>query len=165
MHLAHRFTFGGATLAIAALAFIADAGPALAQKKKTPTVDPNGQLTQALATLHTTKLVLEGANHDYGGHRAAAVRAIGGAQHQLRLALGIKAGAKGNKGPKDPMPEPQDLSDMQLTNAIPVLRTTIATLNNANHDYKGHRADAVRDLTEAINQLEKALKFRKKEEK
>jgi hypothetical protein len=30
------------------------------------------QLLQALNVLHATKVVLEGADHDYGGHRAAA---------------------------------------------------------------------------------------------
>jgi hypothetical protein len=166
MHLAQRLWFGGAALALTAVLTIADTGPVYAQKKNVPTPDPNGQLTQALQTIHATRIVLENADHDYGGHRAAAVKALGGAQHQLRLALGIK-GVKGPKTPKsNPMPEAQALSDMQLAQAIPVLKQTITTMNNASNDYRGHRADAVRDLNEAISQLEKALKYRKdKDEK
>jgi hypothetical protein len=167
MHLAQRLWFGGAALAMTAVLTLGDTGPVHAQKKNVPTVDSTGQLTQALQTIHATRLVLENADHDYGGHRAAAVKALGGAQHQLRLALGIK-GVKGPKTPKttNPMPEAQALSDMQLAQAIPVLKQTVTTMNNAGNDYRGHRADAVRDLNEAISQLEKALKYRKdKDEK
>jgi hypothetical protein len=165
MHLAQRLWFGGAALAMTALLTVADISPAYAQKKKEPQAESNAQLTQALQTIHSTRLVLEAADHDYGGHRASAVKALGGAQHQLRLALGIKAGAKGAKAPKGNT-EPQALSDSQLAQAIPVLKQTVTTMNNANHDYHGHRADAVRDVQEAITQLEKALKYIKtKEEK
>jgi hypothetical protein len=167
MHLAQRLWFGGAALAMTAVLTIGNTGPAYAQKKNAPIPDPNGQLTQALQTIHSTRLVLENADHDYGGHRAAAVRALGGAHHQLRLALGIKAAPKGAKAPAPKgNTEPQAQSDMQLAQAIPVLRQTIVVLNSANHDYHGHRADAVRDINEAIVQLDRALKYIKsKEEK
>jgi hypothetical protein len=166
MHLAQRLWFGAAALALAAAFTVADSGPAYAQKKNPPT--PDAQLTQALQTLHNTRVILENADHDYGGHRAAAVKAIGAAHHQLRLALGIKAAPKTAKTPKTTTPnsEPQAQSDMQLAQAIPVLKQTITTMNSATHDYKGHRADAVRDLNEAIVQLDAALKYIKtKEEK
>jgi hypothetical protein len=153
----------GSALALASGLVIADSGIASAQKTE-PQTESNTQLTKALSVLHTTKVVLEGADHDYGGHRAAAVKAIGAAQHQLRLALGLKA--PGGKGPKkgNPMPESQNVSNTQLAEAIPVLKETITVLKGANHDYNGHRANAVRDLEEAKQQLEMALKYEKKKE-
>jgi hypothetical protein len=154
---------GRATLALAGCWLIADLSMACAQKTE-PQTQSNAQLMQTLNVLHSTKVVLEGADHDYGGHRAAAVKAIGAAQHQLRLALGIKAPS--GKGPKkdSPMPEPQNVSNTQLAEAIPVLKEAITTLKGANHDYHGHRANAVRDLEEAKQQLEMALKYEKKKE-
>ena len=61
----------------------------------------------------------------------------------------------------NPMPEKQALSNSQLSQAIPTLKQTISTMNKANHDYNGHRGDAVRDLGRAVTQLEAALKYEK----
>jgi hypothetical protein len=147
------------------LAF-ADTKPLHAQKTEKETqAQSDAQLMQALNVLHACKLTLERADHDYGGHRAEAVKAIGAAQHQLRLALGLKTPGKGGKkDPGKPMPEPQDLSNKQLADAIPILRQTITVLKEANHDYHGHRANAIRDLHEAVHQLDAALKYEKKKE-
>ena len=135
------------------------------KKPREPQQQSNQQLRQALHVLHSVKKTLQAANHDYGGHRVAAVRDVSAAAHQLRLALHHKKrpgkpGAKPGTGPRQP--EPQVLSDQQLTGSIPVLREAIAVLQNANHDYGGHRAKAVADLQKAIRQLEKALAFSKK---
>lgn len=148
------------------------AGPAAAQARKgprkprEPQQQSNQQLRQALHVLHSVKKTLQAADHDYGGHRAAAVRDVSAAAHQLRLALNHgKHSATGKRKPgqggKKPH-EPQVLSDQQLAGTIPVLRETITVLRNANHDYGGHRAKAVTDLQMAIHQLEKALAFSKK---
>ena len=162
----HTKPFRRLLLCSAALAVsLVLAAPTSVRAQKTePQGQSNAQLMQALTVLHSTKVVLEGADHDYGGHRAAAVKAIGAAQHQLRLALGLKApgGKSTKKG--DPMPEPQNVSNAQLAEAIPVLKEAITTLKNANHDYNGHRGNAVRDLHEAVQQLETALKYEKKKE-
>src|SRR5271170_3583184 len=47
----------------------------------------NTQLIEAVQVLRSIKRSLEAADHDYGGHRAAAVRDIGAADHQLFEAL------------------------------------------------------------------------------
>jgi hypothetical protein len=154
---------GGAALALAGVLAFADPQPAHAQKEKESQAQSNEQLFKALNVLHTTKLILEGADHDYGGHRAEAVKSIGAAQHQLRLALGLKGGGKGEKKVKGGH-EPQVISNLQLAEAIPVLKQTVTVLKEANHDYNGHRANAVRDLHEAVHQLEAALKYEKKKE-
>jgi hypothetical protein len=70
---------------------------------------------------------------------------------------------KGKPGTKIPGGrEPQKISNMQLAQAIPVLQQTIVFLNNANHDYHGHRAAAIHDLGQAIGQLQKALAYERR---
>jgi hypothetical protein len=136
--------------------------------KREPQQVSNAQLHEALSVLQATKKTLEGADHDYGGHRVAAIKAIGAAQHQLHLALGTptkpkKTGGKPAKGVgKGGEPEPQNISNMQLADAIPILQKTKVFLEQANHDYHGHRAAAVRDVGAAVQQLKVALKFEKK---
>jgi hypothetical protein len=142
--------------------------PLSAAKPKEPQGVSNKQLVECLHVLHSVKRTLEAADHDYGGHRADAVKAIGAADHQLKLALehvhkkapgGGKPGAKPGGGG-----EPQAVSNLELAEAIPVIKTTIGVLEKADHDYGGHRASAARDLKAAIVQLEKALEFEKKKE-
>ena len=43
--------------------------------------------SDAIVILERTRTVMQKANHDYGGHRAAAVRDLGGAIQQLKTAL------------------------------------------------------------------------------
>lgn len=52
---------------------------------------------------------------------------------------------------------PATTADMQLAGAIQTLRVARATLNAADHDYGGHRAEAVQDITAAIKQLRLSL--------
>jgi hypothetical protein len=146
-------------------------GQAVAQAaKKESQKESNEQLREALQVLRVTKKTLEGADHDYGGHRVEAIKDIGAAEHQLRLALhhahpgkkpGTGTGGGKGAGSGKGEPEPQAVSDAQLAKSIPVLRTAIHVLKNANHDYGGHREKAVEDLHKAIGQLEKALKYSK----
>jgi hypothetical protein len=147
----------------------ASAGAAQRQAaKREPQRVSNAQLHEALRVLQATKKTLEDADHDYGGHRVAAIKAIGAAQHQLKLALGLptkpkKPGGKPAKGlGKGGEPEPQNISNIQLADAIPILQKTKVFLEQANHDYHGHRAAAIRDVGAAVQQLKLALKFEKK---
>jgi hypothetical protein len=171
-------------LFLAGLALMSLPASAQASLRRTQKREPqrisNAQLREALHVLQVTKKTLEGADHDYGGHRVDAIKAIGAAQHQLKLALetqtksgkpggktgsrpGGKPGRPGKGGGKEP--EPQNISNMQLADAIPILQQTRTLLEKADHDYGGHRAAAVRDLGTAIQQLKIALEFEKKREK
>jgi hypothetical protein len=126
------------------------------------------QLVQSLHVLQSTKKTLEMADHDYGGHRAAAVHDIGKAERQLREALGHSphhkaraVGARTGGGKVAGNREPQQLSNEQLAAAIPVLQNTVAALKNANHDFGGHREKAIEDLNTAVAQLKTALQYAK----
>jgi hypothetical protein len=144
-------------------------GKAVAMANKEPQKLSNEQLREAYHALKNINHTLKNADHDYGGHRAAAIKSIGQAEHQLKLALehhhkktGAGAAGKKPKGTGEKgEPEPQALSDAQLAAAIPMLKTVANLLAHADHDYGGHREKAVKDIGVAIVDLEKALKFSK----
>lgn len=121
------------------------------------------QLVEAFRALRSVKKTLIQGDHDYGGHRIAAVRDVGKAEKQLEEALKYRD----KKSPSDKNiaapwhPEPQKLSNAQLASRIPVLRRAISVLGAANHDYAGHRKQAVADLTIAVASLQQALKYAK----
>jgi hypothetical protein len=138
-------------------------------KNREPQNISNAQLREGLHVLRATKKTLQSADHDYGGHRVAAIKAIDAAEHQLALALGSQnkgkkaAGQTGKIGKgKGKQPEPQNISNLQLADAIGVLVQTRTLLEKADHDYGGHRAAAVRDIGVAIRQLKTALKYEKR---
>lgn len=150
---------------------LASPGPAARGQatKREPQKVSNAQLREGLHVLQATKKMLQGADHDYGGHRVEAIKAIDAAEHQLQLALrsqhkGKGAGAKTEKSRtgKGKQPEPQKISNLQLADAIVILVRTRELLQKADHDYGGHRAAAVRDIGVAIKQLKTALKYEKK---
>lgn len=125
----------------------------------------NQQLAESIHLLQSIKKTLEMADHDYGGHRADAVHDIGIAERQLKRALehaprrARGSGELRTGGTGESHPEPQALSDTQLADAVPKLKLIAEGLQHAEHDYGGHRADAVSDLRAAVRQLEKALDY------
>jgi hypothetical protein len=164
MNRARRYVLA-AGLALGALAAVP--APAAQKGQPEPQKLSNHQLHEAIHVLKSVKLTLEQADHDYGGHRAAAVRDVSAAEKQLKLALEHVHHTR-KVGAHQPQPvtgkgnsEPQALSDAQLAQQVPVLKETIAFLQKADHDYGGHRARAIADLQAAIAQLEKALAYSK----
>jgi hypothetical protein len=120
---------------------------------------PNGNKQSPYAPqiqeLHAVKVLLETANHDYKGHRAAAVKALHTAIHALAEGHHEHhkhhlAKAKGNN-------EPQALSDAQLQNAAKKL-AAVEGLLVGNNDPR--TAKAVAAIQGAIKHLEKALEIR-----
>jgi hypothetical protein len=168
-----RFQSLARNLLIAAAITLAFANGANAQAASTKKGMPesqkasNHQLVEAIHVLNSVKKTLEAADHDYGGHRADAVRDIGHAAKQLHEALAahhktVKTGStKTGTGNKNGQREPQKLSDAELAASVPVLKETVTFLQMADHDYGGHKEKAIKDLNAAITQLGKALKFSK----
>jgi hypothetical protein len=131
---------------------------------KEPQKQSNSQLKLAIAALDSAKTTLQKANHDYGGHRVKAIKAINAARTQLTAALKFetgkgKVGAKPGKDGKGG--ENQGVSNSQLAQSIAVLRETKVVLEGANHDYGGHRVKAIKAINTAIDQLQTALKYEK----
>ena len=54
-------------------------------------------------------------------------------------------------------PEAQKTSDQQLVQAFRVLQSVHKTLKMADHDYGGHRSEAMNDISKAEHQLQHAL--------
>jgi hypothetical protein len=173
-----RFWALAACAVLAGLVLAADA-PAQKDKKREGQGVSNSQLAICIAVLRDTKQAMQNAGHNYGGHKAAAVKAMTQAQNQLKLALkfekkggkgkstarkvaaeeltfvSLQPGGKAGKGGKGGDTTPQ------LRKAIKELKNTNNVLKHANHDYGGHRAQAVKSINGAINQLQQAIKFAK----
>jgi hypothetical protein len=70
--------------------------PTPAAPAKGPTTDSSvdkaslTRIARGLAVLKAVTKVLQVADHDYGGHRVAAVRDVGAAENQLQSILGIQ---------------------------------------------------------------------------
>jgi len=114
------------------------------------------QLTLAIFMLQSVRRTLDAADHDYGGHRAAAVRLVVAAEHQLTRALGVRMPGP---GAVPHIREPQIFSNAQLAASIPVLAGTIAMLKSTPFEYGGHRDKAIVDIAAAIVELELALEY------
>jgi hypothetical protein len=128
------------------------AGTALAAPVK-----PNKGKTEPFATqiteLHAVKVLLEKADRDYKGHRAAAVKEITVAIHELRVhKSGRHPGGKVEGGN-----EPQAVSDAQLREAVKELKRIEVQLASANGERAARAAVAV---AKAIKELEIALEIR-----
>src|SRR6516225_5635947 len=122
-----RTSIGLGIPVFAVLALLTPVSGAIAQKKpKEPQVLSDMQLAESIQTLRVIRFTLEKADHDYGGHRADAVRDITAAVKQLRLALehSGKAVPKGERKKDKGGKEPQAISDAQLAASIPPLRQT-----------------------------------------
>ena len=59
----------------------------LALSSPSPAAGRHPQIEAALISLQHAKQHLQEAAHDFGGHRADAIRAIDEADHQLRICL------------------------------------------------------------------------------
>jgi hypothetical protein len=103
---------------------------------------------QIVNELHATKTLLEMADHDYKGHRAAAV-------HELDVAIKELGGHKG-KGPAGNN-EPQALSDAQLKAAVLGLVEIEEQLSTVPAPATARAAAAV---AVAVKELKKALTIR-----
>ncbi len=106
-------------------------------------------LTPIVRELHGVKFLLESADHDYKGHRAAAVGKIHAAIKELGGADNVRRPG-GNS-------EPQKLSDDQLRGAVLTLATIEKQLATVPHPRSAH---AQASLAAAIKDLEVALTIR-----
>ena len=121
-----------------------------------------------LASLKSALVLLEGANHDYKGHRAKAVHAVHAAIHEIEhhgpkhvptppAVAAAKAAAKAS-APKTasvpPVHEAQAASDTQLVAAEQLLSKVFAELTTT-----GRHPKAIGHVKIAVQELQVALKI------
>jgi hypothetical protein len=79
----------------------------------------------------------------------------------LVLALLVPAAAVG--APPSPKPQPKPAAALpphpEIRDAITALQAARQHLNEASHDFGGHRADAVRAINEALKQLQICMRY------
>ena len=126
------------------------------------------EINKAINALERAKVALQDAAHDFCGHRAEALEATDNALRQLRLALeSDRAGLNS----KDVAPSALTFEKAAYTvpasagserhpeirEAIRALERAKIDLQNAAHDYHGHRQEALDSVDRALNQLQLAL--------
>ncbi|HEY6332707.1 MAG TPA: hypothetical protein VI756_25510 [Blastocatellia bacterium] len=133
------------------------------------TVDegPFPNIRKAIAALELADTDLENAEDDFCGYKAAAINAVNSAISELGLAIACKVGDSAAQAQVN-----QTTSNLRAKLAAvsyaggnhPLIRKAIAAcenaaidLENAAHDYCGHRLDALNADLAAIGELELAL--------
>ncbi len=139
-----RFAF--VTVALVGALVLAGSASAAAKKTASP-------FAAQVKELHDVKVLLELADHDYKGHRAAAVKHLTEAIHALEAGHKHHQGGKVAKGSR----EPQRLSDAQLRESLKVLNAVLVQLSGAPG---APAAKGAIHVTNAIKELEIALKIK-----
>ena len=138
------------SLGLFLLACAAGAAVGVSFVSAAPPRKPQSPYLAQIGALHAVKVLLEGADRDYDGHRAAAVKAVTAAMHALETGYAHVAFPKPNgKGGT----EAQALSDRQLNDAITNLQTIQTQLKGAT----AQAAAASTGINAAIAELKVAL--------
>jgi hypothetical protein len=116
----------------------------------------------AIRSLEAAKGDLERASHDYCGHRAEALAATNAALSQLGLAIACDEGRRQSASSLDVVPEesaPVAVYERHpnIHKAVNALERAKGDLQNAAHDYCGHRVEALEATNAALRQLGLAL--------
>jgi hypothetical protein len=149
---------------------------ALAQKGTQGGGERHPKIRQAINALQNAKGDLQNAAHDFCGHRVEALEATNNAINQLQKALAsdtamnIPAGAPAflpvsylqpieGAAPFNPrgMGMKGGERHPMIRRAINALEGAKDDLQNAAHDFRGHRVEALEAVNRALNQLQAAL--------
>jgi len=125
------------------------------------------EIRKALAALNLAAVDLENAADDFCGYRVAALNAVNAAINELQLAIqcdsssSAAASAELNKAVADLRAVPASAAKGK---PFPLIRQAIAAceiaanaLEDAAHDYCGHRVDALDATLAAIGEMELAI--------
>jgi hypothetical protein len=122
-------------------------------------------IRRAAAALQGAVKDLQNAAHDYCGHRVEALGAANNALSQLQQALQCDSGKKGRSAaaPFEMEPEASGAEPHpNIYRAINALGAAERDLQNAAHDYCGHRVQALQSVQNALSQLKLAIQCDKK---
>jgi len=125
------------------------------------------EIRKALAALNLAADDLENADDDFCGYRVAALNAVNAAINQLQLAIQCAGGPSTSQNMAQALNLRAQLVSLKSSAAKehhPLIRQAIAAceiaataLENAAHDYCGHRADALEATLAAIGEMELAI--------
>ena len=125
------------------------------------------KIHQAINALQNAKGDLQNAAHDFCGHRVEALESVNEAIKQLNLAL--ESDQAMNTHPNAPAPAtasyaPPPRGGAAVGERHPMIRRAINALDAARtdlqqaaHDFKGHRAEALEAVNRAQSELRQAL--------
>jgi hypothetical protein len=131
--------------------------------------EPHPLLRRAVVALQNAKGDLSVANKDFCGHRAEALEAANSALRDLQEALACDSGGKKKsstdaefEGSADPSWSGGGEPHPHIFNAINALGAAEGDLQDAAHDYCGHRVAALGAVKNALTQLKAAVACDKK---
>jgi hypothetical protein len=142
---------GGVCLALCAALCVA--GPVQAGGKKVG----HPRLHIALYELRKAQVEMKEAGTDFGGHKLKAMKATKAAIRQIELCLeAVGEGTKGLPPGKGDFKKFKNFP--HIRHAAVALRDAREALENAPSNFGGHKADAIRDIDRALEQLRLAIK-------
>jgi len=126
------------------------------------------EIRKALAACELADSDLEDASHDFCGHRVDALDATDAAINQLNLALACDSSvpnptmitvphSTSMTGDVAPEAKTRPERHPDIRKAIAALEVAAASLEDASHDFCGHREDALTAVNFAIDQLQAAI--------
>jgi len=122
--------------------------------------DGHPLIKRALSALQSARTDLQNAAHDYCGHRVEALEATNTAISELQQALDCASNKDSSLDLVEMTPESGGSSPERHPNinkAISALGAAEGDLQNAAHDYCGHRVKALDATRGALNQLRLAV--------
>jgi hypothetical protein len=122
-------------------------------------------IRRAVTALQGAKTALQNAAHDYCGHRVEALEATNAALTQLQQALACDSKKSDSGGNEITAPAENGggaESHPRINAAISALGAAEGDLQNAAHDYCGHRVAALGAVQNALTQLKAAVQCDKK---
>jgi hypothetical protein len=123
-------------------------------------------IRRASAALRAAKADLQNAAHDYCGHRVEALEAVNTALNQLQQALDCDSRKRSSAGADEIEQESTGAAAGErhpnIDRAISALGSAETDLQNAAHDYCGHRVEALESTRSALNQLRLAIQCDRK---
>lgn len=120
------------------------------------------KLHQALHELREARKELKDAPHEFGGHRAKALRGVEDAIKQIEAALIAADDNVKSASNRKPESKKKYQHNPGMHYALDALKDAREELKNAKHAFNGRRVDALRDVNFAMVQIELALKHAKK---
>lgn len=127
--------------------------------------DAHPLIRRAIAALQAARSDLQNAARDYCGHRVEALEATNAALKQLQEALAC-AQRKEDSASAEVRPSLVGPSAAKqhpnIYRAVDALGAAEGELQNASHDFCGHRVEALDATRTALNQLKRAIQCAEK---